>query len=94
MLPRIIAVADTFDALTTNRPYQRAHDPESALRIIHSLSGKRLDPIAVAALAAIYERGEIRIQATAQTTSARARRKIYHYTVIRSGSARRRCRRR
>jgi len=62
LLPRIIAVADTFDALTTIRPYQQAHDPQSALHIIHSLSGKRLDPTAVTALAAIYERGEIRIQ--------------------------------
>jgi HD-GYP domain-containing protein (c-di-GMP phosphodiesterase class II) len=61
LLPRIIAVADTFDALTTTRPYQRAHDPKEALRIIHSLSGKRLDPNAVAALAAIYERGEIQV---------------------------------
>src|SRR3989441_12469524 len=62
LLPRIIAVADTFDALTTNRPYQEARDPEAALHIIHNLSGKRLDPTAVAALTAIYERGEIRIQ--------------------------------
>jgi len=62
LLPRVIAVADTFDALTTNRPYQQAHDPEAALRIIHSLSGKRLDPAAVAAIAAIYARGEIRVQ--------------------------------
>jgi HD-GYP domain-containing protein (c-di-GMP phosphodiesterase class II) len=61
LLPRIIAVADTFDALTTNRPYQQAHDAKDALRIIHSLSGKRLDPTAVAALTAIYERGEIRV---------------------------------
>ena len=62
LLPRIIAVADTFDALTTNRPYQQAHDPKDALRIIHNLSGKRLDPTAVAAITAIYKRGEIRIQ--------------------------------
>ena len=62
LLARIIAVADTFDALTTNRPYQQAFDPQEALRIIHNLSGKRLDPAAVAALAAIYKRGEIRIQ--------------------------------
>src|SRR6266850_1202278 len=62
LLPRIIAVADTFDALTTNRPYQNAHDPQAALKIIHSLVGKRLDPDAVAALTAIYGRGEIRIQ--------------------------------
>ena len=62
LLPRIIAVADTFDALTTNRPYQNAHDPQAALKIIHSLIGKRLDPDAVEALTAIYGRGEIRIQ--------------------------------
>jgi putative nucleotidyltransferase with HDIG domain len=62
LLPRIIAVADTFDALTTNRPYQQAHEVHEALRIIHSLSGKRLDPVAVFALDAIYQRGEIRIQ--------------------------------
>ena len=73
LLARIIAVADTFDALTTNRPYQQAHDPLEALRIIHNLSGKRLDPAAVAALTAIYQRGEIRIprsSAPAPATSA------------------------
>jgi HD-GYP domain-containing protein (c-di-GMP phosphodiesterase class II) len=62
LLPRVIAVADTFDALTTNRPYQQAHDPVEALRIIQSVSGQRLDPRAVAAILAVYERGEIRIQ--------------------------------
>ena len=61
LLPRIIAVADTFDALTTNRPYQQAHDCQEALRIIHSLSGKRLDPDAVAALDAVFQRGEIQV---------------------------------
>lgn len=61
-LARIIAVADTFDALTTNRPYQQAHDAADALRIVHTLSGKRLDPAAVFALDAVYARGEIRIQ--------------------------------
>ncbi len=32
LLARVIAVADTFDALTTNRPYQKAHDPVDALQ--------------------------------------------------------------
>ena len=59
LLPRIIAVADTFDAVTTNRPYQRAHGLNEALGIIKKLSGKRLDPVAVAALIALCERGEI-----------------------------------
>jgi len=62
LLARVIAVADTFDALTTNRPYQQAHTPEQALQIIQNLAGKRLDPDAVAALLAVYARGEIRIQ--------------------------------
>lgn len=72
LLPRIIAVADTFDALTTNRPYQQAHEPHEALRIIHSLSGKRLDPTAVNALDAIYERGDIRLQRVAGPASPAA----------------------
>jgi HD-GYP domain-containing protein (c-di-GMP phosphodiesterase class II) len=62
LLARVIAVGDTFDALTTNRPYQQAHAPEDALKIIQNLAGKRLDPVCVAALMAVYRRGEIRIQ--------------------------------
>jgi len=62
LLARVIAVADTFDALTTNRPYQQAHTPDQALQIIRNLSGKRLDPEAVKALLAVYARGEIKIQ--------------------------------
>ena len=38
-----------------------AHDPQEALRIIRSLSGKRLDPHAVTSICAIYDRGEIRV---------------------------------
>jgi HD-GYP domain-containing protein (c-di-GMP phosphodiesterase class II) len=62
LLASVIAVADTFDALTTNRPYQHAHTPEEALKIIQNLAGKRLHPDCVAALLAVYGRGEIRIQ--------------------------------
>ncbi|MGA9504504.1 MAG: HD domain-containing phosphohydrolase [Terriglobales bacterium] len=62
LLARVIAVADTFDALTTNRPYQKAHDEIDALRIIENLSGQRLDPRAVTALMAVFYRGDIRIQ--------------------------------
>jgi len=65
LLARVIAVADTFDALTTSRPYQQARAPEEALKIIQNLAGKRLDPEPVAALMAVYARGEIRIQRVA-----------------------------
>src|SRR5438445_1791423 len=62
LLARVIAVADTFAALTTNRPYQHADTPAEALRIIQGLVGKRLDPKAAAALVAVYERGEIKVR--------------------------------
>jgi putative nucleotidyltransferase with HDIG domain len=64
LLARIIAVGDTFDALTTNRPYQKAYDPIEAMKIIQNLSGQRLDPAAVAALMAVFKRGEITIEKT------------------------------
>jgi len=62
LLARVIAVADTFDALTTNRPYQKEHTPDQALQIIQNLAGKRLDPDCVKALLAVYARGDIKIQ--------------------------------
>ena len=69
LLARVIAVADTFDALTTYRPYQKAHDPVEALRIIQNLSGQRLDPSAVTALMGVFYRGEIRIVKTVTQTA-------------------------
>jgi len=62
---RIIAVADTFDAMTTNRPYQAAHEPEYAVKIINTLGRNRLDPNVVAALTKIFERGELRMHRAA-----------------------------
>jgi len=61
LLARVIAVADTFDALTTNRPYQKAFDNTETIRIIQNLSGQRLDPKGVAALLALFQRGDIRL---------------------------------
>jgi len=62
---RIIAVADTFDAMTTNRPYQAAHEPEYAVKIINTLGRNRLDPLVVSALTKIFERGELRMHRAA-----------------------------
>jgi len=61
LMARIIAVADTFDAITTNRPYQTAHDGAYAVRVINSIALKRLDPKVVAALTALFERGQIHV---------------------------------
>jgi putative nucleotidyltransferase with HDIG domain len=61
LMPRVIAVADTFDAMTTHRPYQRAVPPENAVRMIEALREIRYDARIVAALRAVFERGSIQV---------------------------------
>jgi len=41
---RIIAVADTFDALTSDRSYRKGYPPKRAFEIMRGVSGKQLDP--------------------------------------------------
>jgi HAMP domain-containing protein len=57
----IISVADTFDAMTTHRPYQTAMDPGVAIEYIQSFAGKKYDPDVSAALAAAFAEGEIKM---------------------------------
>lgn len=54
---RIFAVADTFDAMTTTRPYRSAMTFEEALQAIRDGSGKQFDPRVVDAFLVIpFER--------------------------------------
>ncbi|MBV9086622.1 MAG: HD domain-containing protein, partial [Acidobacteriaceae bacterium] len=64
-LARIITVADTFDAMTTNRPYQAAMDPEYVVKIINSLVNTKFDPEVVTALTAAFLRGEVQVRRVA-----------------------------
>lgn len=41
---RIIAVADAFDAMTSNRPYQPTRTPEEALQVLAAGAGAQFDP--------------------------------------------------
>ena len=60
MQARVVSVADTFDAMTTERPYQRAMDLEAALTRLKSFIGSRYDARVVAAFIAACEAGKIR----------------------------------
>ena len=60
MQARIVSVADTFDAMTTERPYQHAMDLEAALTRLKSFVGTRYDAKVVAAFVAACEAGKIR----------------------------------
>jgi putative two-component system response regulator len=44
---RIVAVADVFDALTSERPYKKAWEVEEAIQLLHDGSGKHFDPACV-----------------------------------------------
>jgi diguanylate cyclase (GGDEF)-like protein len=55
----IVAVADSFDAMTSDRPYRDARPAEEAIAEINACAGTQFSPRVVAALNALYERGEL-----------------------------------
>ena len=61
LLARIVAVADSFDAITTGRPYQRAYGPAFAVETITRLTGSRFDAKVVTAFLRAFEAGEIEV---------------------------------
>ncbi len=63
LMARLIQVADSFDAMTTNRPYQRSMTYEAALARLRELSGPVFDPRMVEVFTSVYERGELGLPA-------------------------------
>jgi putative nucleotidyltransferase with HDIG domain len=53
IVKRIAAVADYYDAITTDRPYRSPMSPEQALAALRREAGRLLDPRVVEALAAV-----------------------------------------
>ena len=53
---RIIAAADVYHALISDRPYRPAYSHEEALDIIRNMAGRVLDPKVVGALLRVLER--------------------------------------
>ncbi|WP_246545578.1 HD domain-containing phosphohydrolase [Pelotalea chapellei] len=54
---RILAVADSFDAMTSDRPYRKALVLDNALRELYDNSGSQFDPAIVSAFSEIIEEG-------------------------------------
>ena len=52
---RIVAVADTYDAIRANRSYDKSRTHQEAMNIIQSQSGKQFDPDVVSAFINITE---------------------------------------
>ena len=53
---RIMAIADVYDALISERPYKPAFSHEDAVRIINEDRGKRFDPVIVDVFMSIKDR--------------------------------------
>ena len=62
LMARIVSVADTFDAMTTNRPYQKQMPIDVVFEKVRSHVGTRYDPDVVEALVAAYEHGRIKLK--------------------------------
>jgi putative nucleotidyltransferase with HDIG domain len=58
---RIIAVADVYDALTSDRPYRKAMSPFEARDVIMNGENTEFDPKVVAAFNSLFRRGELEI---------------------------------
>ncbi|MDD5040643.1 MAG: HD-GYP domain-containing protein [Candidatus Omnitrophica bacterium] len=57
-ISRIISVADTFDAITSDRPYRQKKMAEVAIQIIKDNSGSQFDPIVVSAFLLAHRKGK------------------------------------
>jgi HD-GYP domain-containing protein (c-di-GMP phosphodiesterase class II) len=59
ILAKIVAVSDTYDAMTTDRPYRKALDKKMAIEELKRCSGTQLDKEVVEAFIQAYQNGEI-----------------------------------
>lgn len=57
LMARVLAVADSFDAITSDRPYRRRRSRLDAINEIKRCSGTQFDPQVVNAFVAVADRG-------------------------------------
>jgi putative nucleotidyltransferase with HDIG domain len=59
LIARVVSVADTFDAMTTTRPYQKAMEISYVVNRIQSLAGTRFDKRITDVLLRAYQNGDL-----------------------------------
>jgi HD-GYP domain-containing protein (c-di-GMP phosphodiesterase class II) len=70
---RIIAVADAFDAMTTDRPYRKAMSYPRALAELRQEAGRQFDPKVVRAFLDVWRRSGLAAQLKRGTEGSRRR---------------------
>jgi HD-GYP domain-containing protein (c-di-GMP phosphodiesterase class II) len=58
---RIVTVADSFDAMTTHRPYRRAMDVAQASKLLRAHAGRQFDTQIVETFLGLLEAGKIKM---------------------------------
>ncbi len=61
MEARILAVADAYDAMTSNRPYRRVLDPDQMVAEFERHAGTQFDPAVTEVFVELYRSGQLRI---------------------------------
>jgi putative two-component system response regulator len=59
---RIVTVVDSFDAMTTHRPYRRAMDIGQAVKLLKTHAGRQFDAQIVDTFLALLEAGTVRVK--------------------------------
>ena len=59
---RILCVADSFDAMTSDRVYKKAYSVEHALSMMEKQAGRQFDPRLVTVFVDLVRKGEIVLQ--------------------------------
>ncbi|MDD5237584.1 MAG: HD domain-containing protein [Candidatus Omnitrophica bacterium] len=59
LIASIISVADTFDAMTTDRPYRKGLSKDEAIAEVKQVSGKQFDRKIADTLVELYQEGKI-----------------------------------
>jgi HD domain-containing protein len=59
LFARIVAIADTFDAMTSARPYQRGMPAEIAYQLMAQESARQFDPLLLSAFLNLGRRGDL-----------------------------------
>lgn len=79
MMARILAVADTFDAMTTNRIYKPRKNIDISLDELQSLSGTQYDPLVVEHALKVFPNVHIDMTVTQLPTSVIEQERLSHY---------------
>ncbi len=59
LLARILAVADSYDAITSDRPYRKGMPKQQALEILENKAGTQFDPMVIEVFRLLQDAGQL-----------------------------------